>query len=415
MIQYHNESFRNYLRHMEVFETIVSGDVYDIPFGAIQAAVGYQWRNNVDETIPEGHQTSRQGFDYVRAPMNSPIPEYERYESEVHAYFLEIQAPLWETVDAQFAVRHEVFDSFKLKTTTPKVSLRWEALPSLAFRASWGESFLAPSARDARPFVPNQSSDRITSLSYVDTAQLQYTQMLSATSQTNASYDPTPGSATRNAADAWLSTLGIAGATSNKISRYSNGLIEKIYRQPANITSTWIDVYDLNTSYTTEINDLGTFSFSVAATYYDRYEYEGLNGGVKSALGKQNSNSGIVPPLPELKSNVRLSWFRDNQRASISTNHWSSVDFDARIVDYYADIRQTPLTAPKEIKGEYITNVRYAIELDDVWGQNITVSAGVNNLTDKRPQLMGILGGFESRLSNPWGRSYWVSMEWTTE
>ena len=153
-------------------------------------------------------------------------------------------------------------------------------------------------------------------------------------------------------------------------------------------------------------------SLTVAATYYDRYVYEGLNGGVKDALGKQNSNSGIVPPLPQLKSNVRLSWFRDKQRASISTSHWSNVSFDAQVVDYYKDIRPVQLTAPKEIKGEYITNARYSIELDELWGQNFTVSAGINNLTDERPQLIGILGGFESRLSNPWGRSYWMSMGW---
>jgi iron complex outermembrane recepter protein len=472
---YHNSGFRSNLRDMEVFETIVSGDVYDIPFGTIQAALGFQWRNTVDEIIPEPHRAAQQGFDYVMAPMSAAPPEYERYNSEVHAYFLEIQAPLWETVDAQFAVRHESFDTFNLKATTPKVSLRWEALPTLALRASWGESFLAPSAYDARPFIPDQScgetyvgvdgisgknlaggvhcssgnptlkpessviqnvgftwepegnlnglsvsldyqeieyTDRITSLSYVDTVELQFRQMLNATGIARASYDPTPGSATRAQADAYLATLGVAGATENKIQRYNTGEVQKVYRQPANITSTWIDLYDANASYTTDIRDWGTFSLNLAATYYDRYELEGLTGGVQSALGKQNSNSGIVPPLPQLKSNVRLSWFRGNQSASISTNHYSSVDFDARIVDYYADIRPEPLTAPDEIKGQYITNARYAITLDNLWGQDFVVSGGINNLTDELPQLIGILGGFESRLQSPWGRSYWLSLDW---
>lgn len=88
------------------------------------------------------------------------------------------------------------------------------------------------------------------------------------------------------------------------------------------------------------------------------------------------------------------------------------MDFDATVIDYYADIRPTPLLEPDEIKGETIVNARYNIVLDDLWGQQFSIGAGINNLADKRPQLIGILGGFESRLSNPWGRSFWLSLDW---
>src|SRR5690606_10168237 len=141
---------------------------------------------------------------------------------------------------------------------------RWEALPELAVRASWGESFLAPEPGMNRPFNPSEScgeifagqdpitgntlggsqscssgnpdirpetsvirnlgvtwepldalslsldyqnidyKDRIRELSTVDQVKVQYTQMLEAIGATPATYDPTPGSATRNAANAWL-------------------------------------------------------------------------------------------------------------------------------------------------------------------------------------------------------------------
>ena len=472
---YENSGFRSQETALQVFETIFSGDLFNIPFGTVQSAIGFQWRENETFIYAEPHMASQAGFDYVRQPMGAPPPEDEYYKSEVHAYFLEVQAPLWTNVDAQFAVRHEVFDTFNLEATTPKVSVRWEVTPGLALRGSWGESFLAPSAYDARPFIPDQSCgetyvgidkisgtnlaggvhcssgnptlkpetsviqnvgftweptgtldgltvsldyqeieyvDRITSLSYVDTVELQFKQMLQATGMTEANYDSTPGSSSRQAANAWLATLGIPGASENKVARYETGEVEKIYRQPANITSTWIDLIDLNTEYSFNFRDLGNFSASLSATNYQRYELEGLTGGIFDALGKQNSDSGIAPPLPELKTSLRLSWFRDNQSAAITANSWSSVDFDATVIDYYADIRPNPLLEPDEIKGETIVNARYNIVLDDLWGQQFSVGAGINNLADKRPQLIGILGGFESRLSNPWGRSFWLSLDW---
>ncbi len=36
----------------------------------------------------------------------------------------------------------------------------------------------------------------------------------------------------------------------------------------------------------------------------------------------------------------------------------------------------------------------------------------VSNLFDIRPQRFAIIGGFESRLSVPWGRQVWVSLDW---
>ena len=89
--------------------------------------------------------------------MGAQLPVDEEFFSEVRAVFAEIEVPILETVDFQFAVRHEEFTDFGLEATTPKVALRWEALPTLALRASYGESFLAPTPRQSRPFIKNEN------------------------------------------------------------------------------------------------------------------------------------------------------------------------------------------------------------------------------------------------------------------
>ncbi len=461
---------------MEVLESVVSGELFDLPTGVVQLAAGYQYRDLWVRRFADPNMTEHPGIQYNGSSYLSPVPEDETYRSEVNAVFTELQVPILETLDMQVAVRHESFKTFGLKATTPKVSLRWEALPTLAIRGSWGESFLAPTPFDARPFIPDQScaetytgrdeitgtnlaggiscssgnpslqpessviqnvgftwepenfldgltfsvdyqeieyEDRILSLSYVDTVDHQFKQMLSAIGSSVDSYDSTPGSATRNAADAWLASLPPAGPGSNKIDRFPTGEVKKVYRQAANISSVWIDLFDSNITYTFDTNDLGTFSANLQATYYTDYRYEGLNGGVIDALGKQNDATDIVPPLPELKANLRLSWYRGNQSASVSASYWHDIEFDAKVFDYYADIRPGgAIGTPRNIKGEHIVNARYGLLLDQYFDSEFNLSFGVSNVFDKRPQRLGVLGGFETRLSVPWGRQFYMSVDW---
>jgi len=462
---------------LEILESVVSGELYQLPAGVAQMALGYQYRDLWLRRFADPNRTAHPGIQYNGSSYLSPVPEDETYRSEVHAVFMELQIPILESLDAQLAVRHENFKTFNLDATTPKVSLRWEALPTLAIRGSWGESFLAPTPFDARPFIPDQScaetytgrdeisgsnlaggiscssgnptlqpessviqnvgftwepegaltglsvsldyqeieyEDRIMSLSYVDTVDNQFKLMLAATGISAANYDPTPGSATRNAANAWLATLPPAGPGSNKIDRFPTGEVKKVYRQAANISSVWIDLFDANVNYSFDTNNFGSFSTNLQASYYTDYRYEGLSGGVIDALGKQNDSTDIVPPLPEFKASLRLSWYRGNHSAAITANYWHDVEFDAKVFDYYGDIRPGgPIGTPRNIKGEHIVNARYGLILDQYFDSEFNVSVGVNNVFDKMPQRLGVLGGFETRLSTPWGRQFYVSLDWT--
>lgn len=51
-----------------------------------------------------------------------------------------------------------------------------------------------------------------------------------------------------------------------------------------------------------------------------------------------------------------------------------------------------------------ISNIRYSHQFDDLFGQEISLSVGINNVFNDLPQLLPTFGGFESRLSTPWGR-----------
>ena len=431
---------------LEIFETVLTGELFQLP-------------NPFDVA----------GWDYNTVVGAQP-PTDNTYVSEVRAAFLELQVPLLETLDLQLAVRHEEFKDFGLDATTPKIALRYEPFASVALRASWGESFLAPTPTQARPFIADENCgelfsgvddmtdtllvgatvcssgnpnlepetstiqnlgitweptgvldglsvsldyqeieyvDRIRTLTSQDTVANQFNQFLAQSGYTAENYDSTPGSASRTAANAYLAST--AGKAGNPVIRYADNSVRTVYTQAANISSVWIDLFDLKTQYSFDTNDWGSFTTTLQTTYYSTYEYEDLFGGVKDALGYQNGNTGIVPPLPKVKTNLRLNWFLEKQSASISANYWHDVIFDDQIVDFYGQ----GWVAPRKIEGEVRVDARYAMIVDQYLDSEFTISAGITNVFDVRPQRMGILGGFESRLSTPWGRQFWASIEWS--
>jgi outer membrane receptor protein involved in Fe transport len=254
-------------------------------------------------------------------------------------------------------------------------------------------------------------TDRIRTLSQQDTVGHQFSQFLAETGIAKASYDPTVGSSTRTQADAWLASK--ASIPGYPIQRYDNGSVSRLFVQSANVSSVFIDLVDIKGQYRFETDNWGSFTTTVQTTIYGGYDYAGLDGVLTEALGNQNGRTGIVPPIPEVKGNVRMNWFRGKQSASISANWWSDINFDDQIVDLYAYDGLNSDNPPSTIYGEYIVDARYAQVVDQFFGSEFTISAGINNVFNKLPQRLGIIGGFESRLSTNWGRQFWVSVDWT--
>ncbi|MGM0631547.1 MAG: TonB-dependent receptor domain-containing protein [Pseudomonadota bacterium] len=450
-------------RELSMFEANATGDLYQLPAGAARMALGYQMRdiNEWDYANP----LSKTGLDYNTSITDTP-PTDKNYGSKVHAAYMEFEVPILATLDAQLAVRHENFTTFGLDTTTPKVALRWEATPELAIRGSIGESFLAPTPADARPFDPNENcgeiffggdmitggilnggttcssgnpdlkpetsdiwnigftwepnddlslsldyqsieyTDRIRTMNHLDMHAIEFESMLEAIGATPESYDPTPGSETREAAEEWLRQGGDPRVTRDP---EDNFRVERIVRQAQNISSVWVDLLDARATHTLLTEDLGTFTTTLSATYYTKYDYQGNDDNIIEALGNQNARTGIVPPIPELKGQVRLGWFLDRHSASATVNYQHHVNFDDSVRNTLTNV---PAPASGKVRSQAIVNGTYSYQMDQFLDSDITVSVGVNNLFDELPQRLPVLGGFESRLHSPWGRQFWASLEW---
>jgi len=450
--------------NLEIFETMATGEVFQTPYGAAQVAMGYQRRERRVRTQPNAYSVLRQ--NYFSTITDAP-PYATDYNDRVNALFVEFETPLYETVSLQLAARTEDFRDQGLTTTTPKVALRWEALPELAVRASWGESFLAPEPGMNRPFNPSEScgeifagqdpitgntlggsqscssgnpdirpetsvirnlgvtwepldalslsldyqtidyKDRIRELSTVDQVKVQYTQMLEAIGATPATYDPTPGSATRNAANAWLMTQNAVNTT-GVIRDLTNQQVIKTITASQNVAKVMIDLLDFKGRYDLPPTAFGNFTTTLTASYFTKYEYVDLDGRVVDARGHQNGDSGIVPPIPKLKANLRLSWFQDNHSASVTANYMHHVIADGSFSAF-----TTGLKPRRDIDDQTLINAQYAYTFSNFFNSELVASVGVTNLFDQRAQRMPQLGGMETRLQTPFGRQYWISLDWT--
>ena len=450
--------------NLAVFETMATGEVFQTPYGAAQVAFGYQRREARVRTQPNAYSVLRQNYF---STITDAAPYATDYNDRVNALFVEFETPLYDTVSLQLAARNENFRDQGLNTTTPKVALRWEATPELAVRASWGESFLAPVPGTNRPFNPSEScsevfagsdpitgnslggtqscssgnpdirpetsvirnfgvtwepldalslsvdyqtidyKDRIRELSTVDQVNLQYAQMLQAIGATAETYDRTPGSATRNAANAWLMTQNAVNTT-GVIRDLSNQQVLKTVRAPENVAEVMIDLIDVKARYDLPPTEFGSFVTTLSASYFTKYEYVDLFGKTIDARGRQNGDSGIVPAIPKLKANMRLAWFRDNHSASLVANYQHHVSSDGTFTAY-----TTGFKPRRMIDAQTLINTQYSYTFNNFYNSELVASVGINNLFDQRAQRMPQLGGMETRLQTPFGRQFWISLDWT--
>jgi hypothetical protein len=472
-MQYQNPNQENSRKALDVFETMLTGEVFDVPAGAVQMAFGFQWRDLEERTFQEPFEAS--GENFIWGVNGEPIAGDEVFNSAVRSVFAEIEVPILENLAIKAAVRSEQFTDQGLSTTTPKISARYEIIPGLALRASWGESFLAPTSFQTRAATTNENcgdmysgsddfsgqlllgglkcqsgnpnlgpeqaeilnvgftwqaegrlegfelsmdyqeieyTDRIRTLTEDDVTRNQFASMLRDTGQSEGSYDSTPGSASRKAADAWLGAQPVGGAGGN-IFRDPDGRVSLVLIQSANVAQFDVSLFDMKAEYSFSPGDWGTFNTRLNATVYTDYLFTDKKGNPVDVLGKQNARTNIAPPIPKVKMAWQNNWFRNNHSASMSVSWFSAVDHDAQIVDLYQFDGQ--FVAPSEIDEDPIIDVRYSYFMEDffLFDSAVTLSAGVNNLLDYKPTLTGQIGGFESRLINNFYRQFFVSIDFT--
>jgi hypothetical protein len=133
-----------------------AGEVFNLPAGAVGLAVGAEFR---DEALADYRTALNETGQIVGGSEGSSIFG----DREVYSAYVELSVPVIDQVELQLAARYEDYSDFGT-TTKPKVAIKVRPIQSLIFRASYGESFLAPNL----PYLYSSQSTSFTSQATID-------------------------------------------------------------------------------------------------------------------------------------------------------------------------------------------------------------------------------------------------------
>lgn len=134
---------RRTVGRLDTASVTADGSVFRLPAGPVRLALGAQLREEHLKTV---------GLSF--ASGLTPVANFSRYgERTVGALFGETRVPLFgadnrrtglERLDLSLAVRQERYGG-GAKSTVPKVGVVWSPIPDWSLKATYGESFRAPS------------------------------------------------------------------------------------------------------------------------------------------------------------------------------------------------------------------------------------------------------------------------------
>ena len=127
---------RRGVSNMEGYEAQLSGDLFEMPAGTARMAAGAEWREEAISDTPDDQ--FQRGLIFGTEAVSAEASR------QTYAAFVEFAVPIVKGLELSLAGRYDHYSDFG-DTTNPKLALRWQPIDQLAFRASWGKGFRAPS------------------------------------------------------------------------------------------------------------------------------------------------------------------------------------------------------------------------------------------------------------------------------
>jgi outer membrane receptor protein involved in Fe transport len=121
---------------LTAYDAQISGPLFDMPAGELRVAAGLEYRDESISDVPDDQ--FQRGLIFGTEAVSAAA------QRDNWSAYVEFLVPLFEGLELSLAGRYDDYSDFG-DTTNPKVAVRWAPIESLAFRASWGTGFRAPS------------------------------------------------------------------------------------------------------------------------------------------------------------------------------------------------------------------------------------------------------------------------------
>jgi iron complex outermembrane recepter protein len=259
----------------------------------------------------------------------------------VKSVFAEFNLPILKTLEAQIAARHDRY-SVAGTSTTPKVGLKWTALPTLVVRGTYAEGFRAPNFRETSPAVSvgfyNGQQDPVRCPTIVTTnadCSLSIQANISGNAQLKAEkaksytlglvFEPLKDVSV--SVDFWrikrndeITNLDISYLLANQaafsqfIRRDAAGSITNVDLPYVNLAGTTVQGLDLDLRAKMNLGENGKLGFGAAGTYYDKFL-------VTPAPGAAEENYNGTYGQPRWRATARVNWEKGPWLTELQFNH----------------------------------------------------------------------------------------------
>jgi iron complex outermembrane receptor protein len=123
---------------LDVADAQIGGDLFKLPGGAARYAAGVSFWN---EELTDNPDPLAIAGTVVGSIRQSAVAA----KRDAQAVFGELQLPFFKSLEGQFAIRHDRYDT--ASRTSPKFGLKWNLAPGFLVRASYSESFKMPTLK----------------------------------------------------------------------------------------------------------------------------------------------------------------------------------------------------------------------------------------------------------------------------
>jgi iron complex outermembrane receptor protein len=385
----------------------------------------------------------------------SPVGVAKKLHRDISSLVFEVDAPVTSMLTLNAALRADHYSDLKLSTVNPKLSLRLQPAKMLVLRASVNTGFRAPSIMDIQNPTPEVRTilmdDPVLCPSATPTTAATGTPVTGRNADevcnVNTNYwtkspdnsflkpEKSKGFAFGAAVepiknlnvtlDYWgiklkdvLGAVTIAEVQQNpakydgQIIRGADGLIDHIVASQANRGEMRIRGFDLSLNYLFPTAAYGSFDAKLDGSYYQKYEFTAEKGGEwlhnvgiitnDGRFGGAGSNAGLAG-MPQLnfrwKHTASAGWRKGNWKAQLSQR------YNTGLTD------QTPRAGSTYNKVKGYT--QYNLGGSYSGFKNVTLSMGVNNLTNVDPMVTAntIYTGYITSAADILGRSFKLTAE----
>jgi iron complex outermembrane receptor protein len=422
---------RNWTEQVD-FTINVTGDLYELPAGALAFAAGYEYREEKGRDIPDSTINSKPRVNTYQTTSSAPRDGTDgKYDlNELYVEFdipLLRDAPGAQELTMQAATRFSDYSTFG-STTNSKLGLVWRPVDSLMFRGTWAEGFRAPSIVELyegyrRTEVPvtdpcSGGGAGLPGCAGVPSGYVQPTPNVPATVGGNPELQPEtsenlsfgmvltpaalPGASmtldwysikiddtiSSYGAQNLLNLCATTGLRCNFIDRDSSGEVTNVADGPINLNSTEVEGIDLVMRYLTD-SSVGTWNFAFTASRLLDYTNKSTlpNGSVQ--VVDKVGTSASREAYPKWRAMFTTQW---------GQGPWSA-NYKAR---YIGDTTETVGGEPRGIPSVMYHDLSGSYAFDN----GIMIRLGVDNVLDKQPpvSLTNLNINFDVSTYDPVGR-----------